>query len=243
VDTVGGWQAVSNPGVATPGAEQETNAELRIRRANSVGKPGVNQIDSMYGEIANTDGVRRVAIYENDTNVTDSNGLPAHSIAPIVDGGSDEDVALAIYLKKNPGVALHVAATEVSVLVTSPTYVWQTKTIKFSRPEYVDMTVAVELTDNGSLPANIEDIVIDAILNYTQGDLLASDVGFNPLGFAIGESVAVSRLYTPINNVVGPYGGPYVSGLTINGSGSGTIAIAFNELSRWTEANITVTVV
>ena len=64
----------------------------------------------MYGSIFGVDGVRHCKIYENDTNVTDGNGLPAHSIAPIVDGGTDADVAMAIYLEKNPGVLLVITS-------------------------------------------------------------------------------------------------------------------------------------
>ena len=79
----------------------------------------------MLGEMFAVDGVRRCKIYENDTDsatVSDDNpyGLPAHSIAPIVDGGTDANIATAIYLKKNPGVMLYQAGTPASYTVTSP---------------------------------------------------------------------------------------------------------------------------
>ncbi len=242
VDTVGGWQSVTNPNPAVAGTDAESNAELRLRRVLSVGRPGNNQIDSMLGEIGATDGVRRFKIYENDTNATDSDGLPAHSIAPIVDGGTNADVAMAIYSKKNPGVTLYQAGTPVSVVVTSPVYPTQTKEIKFSRPIYVPITVDVEVTDDGTLPANVDDLITQAILDYAAGDLVPAEVGFNVLGFDIGEDVPISRMYTPVNNVIGQYGNSYVSSLELN-SGTSNIAIDFNELSQWTEANINVTVV
>lgn len=242
VDTISGVTGVTNPNPAVAGTDAESNAELRLRRALSVGRPGNNQIDSMLGEIGAVDGVRRFAILENDTNVTDSDGLPPHSIAPIVDGGTDADVAMAIYSKKNPGVTLYQAGTPVSVTVTSPIYPTQTKEIKFSRPIYVPITVDVEVTDDGTLPANADDLITQAILDYAAGDLVPADVGFNVLGFDIGEDVPISRMYTPINNVLGQYGNSYVSSLELN-SGTVNIAIAFNELSQWAEANINVTVV
>jgi hypothetical protein len=37
-------------------------------------------------------GVTRLAAYENDTNSTDGNGIPAHALSLVVDGGD----ALAI---------------------------------------------------------------------------------------------------------------------------------------------------
>ncbi|MCQ3823092.1 hypothetical protein JEG40_12095, partial [Streptococcus agalactiae] len=85
--------------------------QLRVTRATAVGKPGNNQIDSMIGELFGVTGVRRVKVYENDTgsaavSADNPHGLPAHSIAPVIDGGTDDDVAMAIYLKKNPGSRL-----------------------------------------------------------------------------------------------------------------------------------------
>jgi uncharacterized phage protein gp47/JayE len=238
IDTAPGWQTVTNPGVATPGSNPDTDAEFRIDRSNSVGRPGNNQIDSMTGELLAVDNVTNVRVYENDTGVTDSNGLPPHSIAPVVKGGDDEDCALAIFLKKNPGVAQYQAGTPVDVTVTSPVYSWQQKDIKFSRPIDVDVTVTVDINDSGNLPSDIGDQVIKAILSYVEGELIEAGQGFDQTGFDIAEEVPLSRMYTPVNQVIGQYG-TYVNSLLING-GTANVAIAFNEISRFTEANINV---
>lgn len=234
----GGWQSVTNPSVATPGSNAPTDAELRAIRNRSVAKVGSNQIDNMVSSVQTTDGVRRVSIPENDTNATDANGLPAHSIAPIVDGGTDEDVALSIYVKKNPGVLLHPVNTPVIVPVTSPVTGNQ-KDITFSRPDYIDIVIVVAIINDGSLPGNADELITEAILEYLGGDLLDPTCGFNGNGFDIGEDVPISRMYTPINQVIGQYGNSYIDTLTLNGS-SANVAIAFNELSRFTEGNITV---
>lgn len=242
VDTVAGLVSVNNPTPATPGTAAESDGSLRVKRATAVGRPGNNQIDSMLGELYAVDGTRRVKVYENDTNTTDSNGLPPHSIAPIIDGGTDADVAMAIYTKKNPGVALYQAGTPVSVDVASPTYPDNVKTIKFSRPEYVDMVIAVTIKNDGSLPSNTQDLIRDAFIEFAAGGLVPAEFGFKVDGFDIGETVPYSTLYTPINKVIGQYGNSYVQTLTVNG-GTTNVAIAFNELSRWTSSNITVTLV
>lgn len=242
VDTVVGLVSVNNPTPATPGTAAESDGSLRVKRATAVGRPGNNQIDSMLGELYAVDGTRRVKVYENDTDTTDSNGLPPHSIAPIIDGGTDADVAMAIYTKKNPGVALHQAGTPVSVDVTSPVYPDNVKTIKFSRPKYVDMMIAVTIKNDGSLPSNTQDLIRDAFIEFAAGGLVPAEFGFKVNGFDIGETVPYSTLYTPINKVIGQYGNSYVQTLTANG-GTTNVAIAFNELSRWTSSNITVTLV
>lgn len=240
VNPVSGWQSVTNAAPATPGTTEETDAELRYRRATSVALAGSNQVDSMHSAIASVDGVRRVKVYENDTGAVDANGLPAHSIAPIVDGGTDAAVAMAIYIKKNPGVLQDQPGTPVNVAVTSPV-TGNTKTINFSRPVYVDIAITVNVTDDGSLPGTAAQEIEDAILEYVDGTLLDSVVGFNQTGFDIGESVPVGRFYTPVNKVLGEYGGSFVTSILLDG-GSSPITIDFNELARFTSANITVNI-
>lgn len=244
VDTVGGLTSVNNPTAATPGTSVESDSSLRVKRATAVGRPGNNQVDSMLGELFAVTGVRRVKVYENDDSSPDVNGQPGHSIAVVIDGGTDTDVAMAIYIKKNPGVMLYQAGTPVSVDVTSPTYPDNVKTIKFSRPVYIDMVINITLKDDGSLPSQtvLEPLIREAFIEFAAGDLVPADVGFKVDGFDIGEEVPYSTLFTPVNQVIGQYGNAYVQSMTVNG-GTSNIDIAYNELSRWTTSNITVTIV
>lgn len=242
VNVTGGWQTVTNPTVATSGTDRQNDSSLRLERKKAVARPGNAQVDNMLGEIFAVDGVRRAVIYENDTGVTDVNGLPPHSVAPIVDGGANYDVARAIFIKKNPGCELHAAGTLVSVPDVYGVYPSNKRTIIYSRPVYVDMIVTVTIQNDGTLPNNADELVTQAILAYANGTLIPEEVGFNTFGFDIGEDVSISRLYTPINNVLGYYGNSYVTSLVINTLTAGQVSIAFNELSRWAESNITVTV-
>lgn len=240
--TVGGWTSVTNPSPATPGTDAQDDASLRIERNTAVGRPGNNQVDSTLGELYAVGGVRRVKAYENDTGTVDSNGLPAHSMAYIVDGGTDADVAMAIYIKKNPGVALYQAGTPVSVTVTSPKYPMNTKVIKFSRPIAVDMVIAVTVKNDGTLPSTVADEIKDAVVQFGAGTLIDLSCGFVADGFDIGESVPYFTVSTPINKVLGSYGNSYIQTLTVNG-GTTNVAVAFNKISRWTSGNITVNIV
>ncbi len=245
VSTVGGWQSVTNLTVAQAGEARENDAQLRQRRTLSVGKPGNNQIDSLLGELLDnvtTPNVRRAVVYENFTGAVDANGLPAHSEAPIVDGGTDADVALSIFRKKNPGCALYAAGTSVVVPDVYDKYISNSKDITFSRPIAVPMVIAVTVTNDGTLPNNADQLIKDAIISYAGGTLTDPECGFNTLGFDIGEEVSISRLYTPINSVIGSYGNSYVTGLVVNALTAGQVPIAFNELSEWTDANITVVI-
>lgn len=241
VDSVGGWQTVTNAANAQIGTDPESNPELRLRRAIAVGGPGNNQIDSYLGAIGNVAGVGRFRIYENDTTETDSNSIPANSLAIIVQGGTDLDVATAIFIKKNPGAGLFQAGVPVSVLVTSALFPTNTKDIKFSRPIDDDMIVVVTIINDGTLPAGTDTIIENAIIEYAAGQLVTATTGFNSTGFDIGEDVGVSRLYTPVNSIIGALGSSHISGLTVNGTDL-TVGIDFNAISRWTNANITVNI-
>lgn len=240
VDTVGGWQKVTNPTVATLGTNRQNDSSLRLERAKAVSRPGNAQVDNMLGEIFAVEGVRRAIVLENDTGVTDVNGLPEHSVAPIVDGGTNEDVAKAIFRKKNPGCKLHAAGTSVTVSDVFDIYPSNARDITFSRPNYVDMVIQVTIQNDGTLPNDAAERVKQAIIDYSSGELVAAECGFNVLGFDIGEEVPVSRMYTPINQVIGVFGNSYITALTVNTLTTGQVPIAFNELSRWDLSNITV---
>ena len=69
----------------------------------STAQPSQTVLIGIEGAIARITGVTRYKVYENDTSQADSNGLPPRSITCVVEGGSDQDIANSIYLKKTPG--------------------------------------------------------------------------------------------------------------------------------------------
>jgi uncharacterized phage protein gp47/JayE len=102
-----GISAVNNPAVATStGADEETDYALRIRRARSTALPSRGYFDGLYGALIDLAGVTEVKLLENDTNSTDANGIPSHSIWAIVAGGDVTDIARAIYVKRNAGCGM-----------------------------------------------------------------------------------------------------------------------------------------
>ncbi|WP_311514762.1 baseplate J/gp47 family protein [Oligella urethralis] len=246
VTVIEGVVSVTNESPATPGTSKESDASLRIRRRLEVGKNSSNMVDSIYGALSGLAGVRRVEVYENDTKSAaydpdhNPHSLPENSITILVDGGQVDDIAKAIYLKKNPGVMLNGDGTVVQEWVTSPTRSTHQQLITFGRPNYVDIQVAIEVANDGTLPDGYEELIKESIISYSAGESPSGIEGFKTTGFRIGESVPISMIYTPINQVIGRYGASYVTSLTLDGASTNK-AIAYNELSRWLESNITVT--
>lgn len=106
-----GWLTVNNPTGATLGKPVEVDAELRVRQAVSVALPSRTVLDGILGAIAGISGVERYRGYENDTSITDGNGIPSHSISIVVDGGDATEIAQAIALKKGPGSGTYGTTT------------------------------------------------------------------------------------------------------------------------------------
>jgi uncharacterized phage protein gp47/JayE len=100
---VPGWQTVNNTLAAIVGAPVETDAQLRRRQTQSVANPSQSVVLGIQGGIENLPNVRRVMVYENPTGAPDANGIPAHAMAAVVEGGDATDIANAIALRKTPG--------------------------------------------------------------------------------------------------------------------------------------------
>src|SRR5215472_16616965 len=112
-----GWLGVSNPSAATPGQPGETDAALRARRALSTSTPALSTEEAIYAAVAAVPGVQRLQVYVNPTGSTDSNGVPAHSIAVVPEALTPayNGIAQAIFNKKSPGTG--TAGTQ-SIFIT-----------------------------------------------------------------------------------------------------------------------------
>lgn len=125
-----GVTAVNNPSAALEvGQDEETDAELRVRRQKSVALASFGYLNGLEGALLNLDGVSDAKVYENVTNSTDSDGIPAHGIWAIVEGGANSDIANLIYSKKSYG-----ANMKGGVSIDIETASGSTFTAKFDRP-------------------------------------------------------------------------------------------------------------
>jgi uncharacterized phage protein gp47/JayE len=109
-----GWQSVVNRAPATEGFPVESDATLRKRQAISTSLPAITPLLSIWGAVANVPGVGRTHVLQNDTWFYDNHGIPPHSIAVIVAGGDDYEIARVIAWKKNVGAGTF-GSTEVIV--------------------------------------------------------------------------------------------------------------------------------
>lgn len=102
-----GVSSVNNPTTASDveGLPEETDPQLKIRQANSYFLQSVAPADAIRAALLNVDDCVDAYVAENDTG-SSADGVPAHGLWIIVNGGATADIGTAIYMKKNPGCAL-----------------------------------------------------------------------------------------------------------------------------------------
>lgn len=179
VTHVRGWQSVTNELPAIPGAAAESDGALRQRQAISTSNPAQTVLKGLQGAIAAIPSVIRSEVYENDTNLTDSRGIPPHSVAVVTEGGDAQTIAQTISVRKTPGAYTHGSS---AVLLLGPGSL--PETIRFFYAEPVQARVAVTITPRPGFVTATMALIKQAIADY-----------INALG--IGRRVDQGRLFLP----------------------------------------------
>lgn len=224
-----GWQSVTNPAPAVAGAPVETDAALRVRQATSVALPSRTVLEGTVGAVASLDGVTRYRAFENDTNATDSNGIPAHSISLIVEGGDAQEIAEAIAAKKTPGTGTYGTTSQIVTDIYGIT-----RTIQFYRPTEDTVHVAIAMKALTGYNTSIGQAIQQAVADYVNG-------------LAIGGTIYLFRLAVPAN-----LGGDSRSltydidsiliGINATPPAAADVVLPFNHVGRCSPANVVLTV-
>ena len=224
-----GWTTSTNSSDAMVGSDEETDVELRSRRERSVARDAQSIIDAIFASVANLEGVAQAVVLENDTNSTNGDGLPAHSFQVIAVGGDNTEIANSIWLNKPAGIS-SFGSTTVSILDSQGI----SHDISFSRPTTVTIYVVVTLTTYSDYPANGDEYIKQAIVDYANGRLVQNR------GFSLGDDVIYSRLYTPINSIQGHEITDLRIGFAVSPVGTSNLTINPADVSNFLIDNITV---
>lgn len=226
-----GWQTVNNPAAATLGEPVETDADLRARQTVSTANPSVSLLVGTEGAVANVAGVTDVRGYENDTDSTDGNTLPPHSISIVVSGGDSDDIANTIAVHKTPGTHTYGSTTVDTVDARG-----MPLAISFYRPTVPEIGVQMTITASPSFTSDYLPVIKQAIADAINA-------------FGIGNDILITKLFAPAYLNGDPAGLSYViDTLELNKDGGSfaatNVAIAFNEkplCDPLTDIAITVT--
>lgn len=204
VTIVLGIVSVNNPtSYTTLGTNEESDANLRLRRAQSVSLSSQGYLAGLLGALENLPGITSAFVYENDTDTTDGDGVPSHSIWVIVAGtASDESIATVIYQKRNAGCGMFGAT---SYMITQINGLSFTVRWDFVTPEplFIKFTAS---SINGTEQPNLAAILAQLPVNFVPGvfqevniNALATQVQLidpNTLVTNAGFSTSVGGTYT-----------------------------------------------
>lgn len=197
-----GWQTVSNNGVVKVGRDEESPADLRIRRARSTLAPAAAPAESVWANLRNLDGVTYVRVYINNKLTVDSRGIAPKTQFVVIVGGDDAEIAKTILQRSGGGVEFAGASLVIIYDAQFEPYF-----IRFSRPAPVEILIEIEITvtNQTTFPGDGAELIELAIIAYALDGASSLDIvdGFRQDGFGPGSNVIRSRLYTPINSIPG----------------------------------------
>jgi hypothetical protein len=157
--------------MAQGGQEQETD-NAYIERWFLSRNDSVWNIDGIQSELLKLEGVKSAMVDENYEMTTNSKGLEGKSIVAIVDGGRDEDIALAIWRKKDQAIK-----TIGDTCKTIKDNQGNERKICFYRPKKKGVKVKISFTvaqGENILEENLLGIVKEYIKNVKVGEYITS---------------------------------------------------------------------
>ena len=214
VTIVLGVISVNNPTTAAEiGTDEETDAELRIRRRQSVAINSYGYLNGLQAALLQLDGVNDAKVYENYTSSTDANGTPAHCVWVVMDGGSTADIANTIYSKKSVGCDMRGDITYTIITPAQTQFIakWDEADIT---PFYIRFNI--KPTEVGT---TFDD---DAIKAYIESNM----------SFKIGEWAETASITTIAQQAIDNNGGGgYAIDVQVSSGGSSAVTISGSGIS------------
>lgn len=248
---VPGWDTITNASDGIIGRDVETRADFETRRQLSVSVNANGILAAIRGQVLSVAGVLDAYVLENATSGSVSVGgitMGPNSLYVAAVGGTDADVARAIFTKKSPGCNYYTGSTTVTVedrngyVIPYPSY-----SVVFERPASLPIYFDVEIATSASVPSDAETQVKNAIIAAFNGQqIIAADgtVTFENDGTRarIGGTIFASSFTCPVASL-GTWA--RIKSIKIGTSGPGaadTVTPNIDKQPTITAGNITVNI-
>ncbi|APC65614.1 hypothetical protein AAV35_012640 [Salimicrobium jeotgali] len=177
--------AVSNAEPTTGGRDRETDASL-LARFQAFTESGSSSAESIESTLIEIPAVRSAIVEENTMMDATADGAPPKSLIPFVFGGTDDQVAEAIFSVKPGGIQSY--GDTIHTVIDSQ---GKKHFIGFTRPLHIDVHVNVTLTTNEYFPSDGHERVRTSIVKYIGG---ADQDGTVYDGTELNEDVKHSKI-------------------------------------------------
>jgi uncharacterized phage protein gp47/JayE len=228
VTSYAGWDSVENNVAAVVGRDAETDISLRQRWGASVYDRASAMVEAIRAALIQTDGVTFAIVYENDTDTTDDDGRPPHSIEAVVAGGSPQDIGATIWRTHAGGIT-----TYGSQAVTVNDSQGIPHIMRFNRPTEVPIYLQITVT------ANPEKELSGAAITLIQQAIVNQGAGLT-----VGQDVILQSFYGTVYTATsGAVGYMEIKGSTDGETWSTeNIVMDARHLATFDAANISVTI-
>jgi uncharacterized phage protein gp47/JayE len=215
------------------GREVETDTELRLRHLNSPRVLGSATPEAIKARLlAAGIGITSARVYENRTNITSNDGIPAHAYETVIIGGVQSQIAQLLWETKPAGIETY-GNISTTVIDTSG----DAQVVKFSRPvaKFGWVNVVVNALDTEEvLPTAAAQAIKDAVVAYAEAN------------FGVGDDVITQRFYGAIYSAVSGIAKMTITAAITNSAGdtpaytADNIAIAKAERSEFAQSRVIV---
>ncbi|QOS97889.1 baseplate J/gp47 family protein [Brevibacterium sp. JNUCC-42] len=179
---------VTNPTPTSEGRGPETDKEYRERMKKA-------KVGLLNGALYKVPGVRSVTIIENKTMQPDSEGRNPKSFEVFVLGGTDLEVAQAIFDNKPAGIETHGGITQEITDLSG-----EKQIITFSRTENVPVWIKAILTSSSAFLLDGAEKVRTELIQVIGGQ---DEDGTNYEGMKSGQHVIINQLIGAVMKVEG----------------------------------------
>ncbi len=229
VDTVSGWDTVTNTDDASPGKLLETDVVLRVRMENDLSAGKSSSESGIRRELQLEDNdlqLTHISVTSNRTNVTNADGLPSKSYRAVVLPPTASASAIAEVLWNVQPAGIESFGSESNIVVDDQ---GQSQPVNFDFGTETDFWVDVTLTKKlVGYPADGDDQVKAAVVAYGLELFVAENIIPKQIECRILADVAGLK---DVDITVGPASSP---------TNTLEIVIASNEIGRFATARVTI---
>ncbi len=164
---VAGWTGATNATDADPGLVRETDAQLRLRHAQTMRAGPGSSADSIRASLLALDGVSEAVVIENENIGPNAAGQPGKSFQAVVRDGDAQEIVDAIWAGKPAGIETYGSSSGTAVDAAGNGH-----TVYWTEPDpievWIEIDVEVDTDPEGvsSFPADGEAEIEAAILAF-----------------------------------------------------------------------------
>lgn len=218
-----GVTSVNNPAANyLTGNQGETSAQFRRRRNQAMAVPSQGFDESIESQMLNLANVTQCKVYSNRTGSA-ADGIPAHGVWVIVEGGASDEIGRIIYNNVPPGIPMK--GTQ-SVTITKQN--GNVETVYYDLPSPLTLYIKATIMSFGGM--------IDA--DYVKSQL-ASQLDYN-----IGEMAESANITTLLKEIIADGGTVYNVELSVDETNweEYLTPTGLNQFFNVTTSSITLTV-